>query len=562
MTKTELTTAGMNPLLKGILYVIGGLLVLLLVLQILITFFADDYVANSLKEQVRQSTGSTYTLSFEDLNLNLFAGTATISKARIQADTSVFTASASSSSEPPPRILFEGILGEIEVTGMDLISTLRGDELRIGTLRLTQPDISALKNPHDSAPAKDSSRNSSLDSTILAAISGRYRALEIGEFIIQDGYGIVRKSGDTLSSIRQINLSLRNIRVDSASAQSGRAFITDEIEMETGGFMMKLPDSLYVLRFGRLSVSSDEKAIALDSLQLIPRYGKLEFARRHGSTIDRIDLSIPGIRFEDVDFPRFVDSARIYARYGHIKNPKLEDYLNRGIPGGPPTSKPLPFIAFRDLNTHIKIDSLRIENASVSYSEYVGNTPRAGTITFEETDAIFRAISNYPEEIKEGITTTLDAESRVMGVVLLEAHFEFPMDTGEGFHKVRGQLHSVSMPVFNRMIEHVAFIRIDRGQLNRLEFEMTLNERQSSGTLVMNYENFKISVLDKQSMQQHGLLENLKTFAANNFVVKSNNTPETGMQAGRIRFERDETKSIFNYWWKSLLSGIKDSIQK
>ncbi|SHG30714.1 hypothetical protein SAMN05443144_12433 [Fodinibius roseus] len=561
MPKTKIINSGMNPLVKGILYLMGGLLVLLLILQIFITFFADDYLSSSLKEQVRQSTDSTYTLSFENLNLNVFSGSATISKARLQADTSVFSGPSSSSGGPPDK-LFEGTFEEIEVTGMDLFSSLTGDELSIGTIRISRPDISALRNPHNTGISKDSSRSSSLDSTILAAISGQYRAIEIGELIIQEGYGTFTQSGDTISSLGQLDLSLRNIRVDSASAQSGRIFITDEMEAESGNFMLKLSDSLNVLRFDRLSISSDDETISLDSLQLVPRYGKLEFARRHGSTIDRIALTIPDMQFKGLDFSRLVDSARVYARYGHIQRPELEDYLNRGIAGGPPTSKPLPFIAFRDLKTPVKIDSLRIEDAYISYSEYVGNTPRAGTITFEETDAVFRSISNYPEDTKEGITTTLDAESRVMGMSLLEAHFEFPMDTGEGFHKVSGQLQSVSMPAFNRMLEHVAFIRVDRGQLNSLEFEMTLNENQSSGTLVMNYEDFKISVLDKQSIQQHGLLENLKSFVANNFVVRANNTPETGMRAGRIRFERDTTKSIFNYWWKSLLSGIKSTIRK
>lgn len=559
MAKIRQTLSGMNPLLKGVLYFIGGLLILLLLLQIIITLFADDYVANTLKDQIRTSSDNTYTLNFDDLSLSVFSGSATISKASIEADTSVFS-KPSSSSETAPPILFQGSLDEIDVKGINIFSSLMGDELRISSIRLNQPDISALKNPHDISTG--TSRSSSIDSTIFAAISSRYKALEIDEFIIQEGYGVFTQSGDTLSSLRQLDLALRDIRVDSASAQSGRTFITDDISLDAGDFMMELPDSLNTISLHQLSLSSEEQTITLDSLQLIPRYGELEFAQRHGSTIDRIDLTIPSMRLENVDFARFIDSARVYARYVQINNPELEDYLNRGIAGGPPTPKPLPFIAFRDLKTPVKIDSMRIENAYISYSEYVGDTPRAGTITFEETNAIFRDINNYPEDIEKDITTTLDVESQVMGTGLLNAHFKFPMDTKEGFHEVRGQLDPMSMADFNRMLEHVAFVRIDRGELDSLEFEMTLNENQSSGTLVMNYKDLKISVLDKQSIQQHGLLENLKTFLANNFLVREDNTPETSMEAGPIQFERDETKSIFNYWWKSLLSGIKETIRK
>lgn len=560
MAKIRLSLSGVNPLFKGILYILGGLLLFLLLLQMIITLFADDYAANKLKDQIRQSSDSTYTLSFEEFDLSVFSGSATISKARLHADTSAF--SESSSSKSPPGMLFRGMLDKIEIKGINIFSSLMGDELRISSIRLNQPDISALKNPHDRKVSKDSNQSTSIDSMILGAIANQYSALEIDEFIIREGYGIFTESGDTLTSIRQLDLSLRDIRVDSASAQSGRTFITDDISLNAGNFMMKLPDSLNIVRFSQLSVSSDEETVALDSLQLIPRYGKLEFARRNGSPIDRIDLTIPKIRFESVDFSQFVDSAHIYARYGQISNPRLEDYYNRGVQGGPPTYVPLPLNTFRNLKTPVKVDSLRVKNAYISYSEYLGGTPEAGMVTFEGIEAIFRNISNYPEDKEEGIITTLDAQARVMGNGLLGAHFQFPMDTKNDFHKVEGQLDRMPMTDFNRMMEHVAFIRIDRGQLNSLKFEMTLNDDQSSGTLVMNYEDFKISVLDKQTIQQRGLLENMATFLANNFIVRENNTPEEGRQAGRIQFERDKSKSIFNFWWKSLLSGIKDSISR
>lgn len=558
MGKIKIRRSGVNPLLKGILYFIGILLAILLLLQLLLSLFGNDYAANTLKDQIQQSTNSTYTLNFEDLDLSVFSGSATIRKARLKADTSVF--SDSSSSKRPPRYLFQGTLDEIDISGINVFSSILGNELRIGTIRINQPDLSVLQNSYN---VKEDSNNesSSLDSTILATISDRYQALEIGDFVIQEGYGALTQAGDTISSLKQLNLSLRDIRIDSASARSGRIFITDNISLEARGFMKHLSDSLNTVAFDHLSISSDNQTLALDSLQLIPRYGKLEFARQHGTTINRIDLAVPNIQIESIDFSQFVESARIYARYGHISDPRLEDYLNRGIPSGPPVAKKLPFIAFRDLDIPVKMDSLRIENAYISYSEYVGDTPKAGTITFEETDAMFHNISNYPEDLDNEITTTLDVESRVMGTGLLNAHFEFPMDTQNGFHKVEGKLHEMPMPHFNEILQHVAFIRIDNGQLDSLTFEMTLNEQKSNGTLVMNYENLSISVLDKQSIEQHGLLENLKTFLANNFVVRRQNTPESDMQAGRIDFERDETKSIFNYWWKSLLSGIKESIK-
>ncbi|SMO68294.1 hypothetical protein [Fodinibius sediminis] len=555
MAKVRPTLSGMHPLLKKLLYVLGGVLLILLLLQVLITFFLDDYIGQRLKNEVQQLSDSTYTITFDNLALNVFSGTAHVNNIQIDADTAAFY------NTRPPGFLFRGSLGKIDIEGVNVISSMVGDELRISTIRLLEPDIEILKNP-DPSTADSSSSFSSVDSTIYAALPDRYRGLEVGEFTVQEGQGRLSHTQDTLSSIRELNLSLFDIRVDSSSVASGRTFITDAISMDVRDFMIELSDSLNTIRFQTLSLSSQKQHVVLDSLQLIPQYGELEFARQHGSTIDRIDLVIPRLRLEGFDYRRFVNSGRIYSRYGQITDASLKDYLNRGIAGGPPSIKKLSFIRFRDeLDIPVKMDSLRIDNAFISYSEYVGNTPRAGTITFEHTDAMFRNISNYPDEAKAGITTTLETQTRVMGSGRLDVHFSFPMDTRNGFHRINGKLHQMPLTHFNSMVEHVAFVRIDRGRLDSLTFEMTLNEEESSGTLVMNYQDLNISVLDKQSIEQYGLLENFKTFLANNFIVRENNTPETGIQAGRIDFERDKTKSIFNYWWKSLLSGIKESIK-
>ena len=46
------------------------------------------------------------------------------------------------------------------------------------------------------------------------------------------------------------------------------------------------------------------------------------------------------------------------------------------------------------------------------------------------------------------------------------------------------------------------------------------------------------------------------TFAANSFVVKTNNKKRKGV----IYFPRDREKAIFNYWVKMALSGMASSV--
>ena len=50
------------------------------------------------------------------------------------------------------------------------------------------------------------------------------------------------------------------------------------------------------------------------------------------------------------------------------------------------------------------------------------------------------------------------------------------------------------------------------------------------------------------------------SFLANTFVINNKSPNGKNLRVGEIYFERDKQKSIFNFLWKSLLSGIKPSL--
>jgi hypothetical protein len=52
-----------------------------------------------------------------------------------------------------------------------------------------------------------------------------------------------------------------------------------------------------------------------------------------------------------------------------------------------------------------------------------------------------------------------------------------------------------------------------------------------------------------------------KTFIVNNFIVRKDMdaTVPQEKRTGKISFDRDQNKSIFNFWAKSMFSGIKSA---
>lgn len=551
------TSSFKNTILKGIAYALGAILVLLITGQLLLTFFAESYVADYLKDEVRSSSNEAYRVDFSDLDLNLFSGSVSIDSLQIDADTVAFAPKTSPNSKPP-KSLINGTIGTVEISGINILAAILGKKLSIGSISINRPNLTFINNPRKIQA--DSSRFSSLDSTIYAGISNRYKALEIDEIYLRDGNAVLIEYSDTISTLNDLNFILNNIEIDSSSAHSGRLFITNHFTLETGKLQMQSSNKLYTFILDHFSISSNEQSVAVDSFRIEPRYPKLVFGRQVGHQKDRIDLTVPKIRVQDIDFKKLIDSARFYAQHVEINSARFEDFLYKSLPD-PIEKKSLPFISFRKLDQSIKIDTLRINDSYISYSEYLDKAPQAGKVTFEELNASFYNISNYREDIEEGMTTTLDIETRAFGAGLLTLHMEFPMDTQNGFHSIEGNLNSMSFFHFNEMMKYVAFVRFDEGTINSLEFDMRLNLDRSNGEVIMDYENMKVSMLDASTMEQKGILENIKTFIANKFIIDKNDSSNAVTKAGRVNFERIEHKSIFNFWWKSLLSGIKNAVQ-
>lgn len=96
--------------------------------------------------------------------------------------------------------------------------------------------------------------------------------------------------------------------------------------------------------------------------------------------------------------------------------------------------------------------------------------------------------------------------------------------------------------------------------MNSLEFDFTADNQNSMGKLIAIYDNLSIKTLDKETLEET-TGNNIISFFANLIAVHSSNNDDDPRE-GEVEFEREEGYSMFSYWWKSLRSGIKSTIQR
>ena len=155
----------------------------------------------------------------------------------------------------------------------------------------------------------------------------------------------------------------------------------------------------------------------------------------------------------------------------------------------------------------------------------------------------------------------MDVQAWVMGKGLLEANFKFPLSQPNKQPVITGTLHEMKLNRLNPMFNYVAAVEIESGICHQMDFNFTYDEYQSSGQLAFNYNNLNIHFInDKRGNEERNNNDELLSFISKAIITKTSQRNDNNIRSGKIKFKRDPKKSILNYWWKSLFSGVKSSV--
>jgi hypothetical protein len=209
--------------------------------------------------------------------------------------------------------------------------------------------------------------------------------------------------------------------------------------------------------------------------------------------------------------------------------------------------KPLPVAALKKLSFSVEVDTIKIKDSKITYEEFPEDGFQSGKIPFENLNATISNVNSRGYYNKSKYAK-LEASAKLMGRGLIEASFLLPLEEDQPYN-AKGKITNMSLHHLNPVLENLAFVSIEEGKLNALNFNFDYNDKVSNGTLIINYENLKMKGLKKQ---KETIENELKTFLLNTFLKSDKDkTVPTAKRTGEISFERDTKRQVFNFWWKS-----------
>lgn len=525
-------------ILAAVVIIIGGI-------QLYFSFSLDNQLKKTLVNRFHKATGDAYDLEVGSFNLGILGRQLSVSDIKLNQK------------EQPDGSSLQVSLDELNVSGIGFLKLFFDQQLSLKEIRLINPDLDITTAPQKSDTSQTNGH--SLSQRLSGFTLQMLDAISIPRFQVQ-GLSVDYNRSDLpvkpYLSFRNSYILLQDISIDSTSLVDKRVIPSDDITTTFRDIRYRSADKLYEVSVKQLDLSSSDKSVNIQSFQLTPRLDKEQFAKQKPHEVDRITIDVKNIDWKDVAFDSLNYAKGFFARHVNLNKPDIDIYRDKRPPFPANNNPPLPREMITQIPISLNIDSLSLADGNIRYSELQPKAQEEGFIEFANLSATLKQLTNIEENWANGKTPSLNVKADVMERAQLSAQFSFSMDSNN--QHITGSLEPMDMKVLNKAIQPMAFVRIDDGRILGLNFDMNLTKERASGNLTLLYEDLKISLLDRESNKET-FGNKVTSLLANTFKVKSKNTGDDP-RVGKIEFERDKTKSVFNYWWKSLLSGLKSSI--
>ncbi|MGV3763807.1 hypothetical protein [Parapedobacter sp.] len=543
----------MKPLWKWVIGIGAGILVVVAVASWFVNRTWKPKLVAALATGVAQHTEGHYVLTYDRLELSLWAGNATATNIRLQPSTP-------QDSTWRPAASYDIKVGRLQVNGAGLLRFLLTGNLHIHTLALDTPSVRITTHlPADTTGGAPNRRQA----FIRLAENPQVAGTRVERLVIRGGELVLVSDHDAANlHIRQINTTVRDIRIDAeALRDTARIYGAKAVSINAAGATYTRPDSLYQLRTGPLRLETAKREWVLRDLRYGITVSKAAFYRQVGRAEDIGDIAIARVGLRGIDVGRWMDTQTLAASALHIDSGHITVYKDKTQPN-PPENKigRSPHQQLLHLDQRVAIDSVWVDALDIRFTEVSDQTGKAGTVTFDGTSAVIYHLTNDSAELVSNRFMQLHARARAMGVGDLRVDFRFDLLDSLGAHTYQAALGTMEAAAFNRMLTPQLRVEIAEGTVRSLHFDMEANDRRTTGTLQLDYGGLKVNFL-RDDRDGGTSTRKLTSFLANRFLLNDSNPDANGVHhTGQVYIERPHSFSFFKMIWRSIREGAKECI--
>lgn len=460
-------------------------------------------------------------LNYQDFSISLWRGDFTINKVAYEKDSSQISTD------------------QLRVRDVGYWPYLLHDRVAVERIELEHPIIHLKQKKKDSA-----------SSSTKGASSKKFdKKITVSQVKINQGKLFMAQ--DTIPEklkIERFDVELKDIGVNAESLRHKIPFTYKSYSATLEKIKYKMSD-LQRLKIDRLAISDNKMAVG--HLDLRPNYSRKEYIKHIPYEKDLMNMSLDTLDIPDYKLDLEGEHPKFTAPLVHLSGIDFKIYRDKTVRDDP-TKKDLYSGMLRKSELKLGIDTLKIDDAKITYEEKMKAGRPPGKVFFENLEVKLAHVTNIDLDREDFPETNIDISCDFMGKSPLKVNWKFKVNQPDDHFKINGYSSGIPPESMNSFFTPAFHMKAE-GSIQEVYFNFIGNADAAGGDVRLSYKDFKIEVLKKNGKEKNKFL----SFVANIFVRSNTQKGKESQHVSNVK--RDKTKSFWNYFWTCIFAGLKKS---
>jgi hypothetical protein len=512
-----------------------------------------------LQQLVKDGSNGLYILSVEKIEPDILSSKLDVIDGSIIADTAAIY--QLDLSKQLPDDIFKIKFHALHMDGFGIEDILHKDKIDIANIHLSEPVIEVY---HKSRKYNEKEKAANQQLTIYQRLKNQIKKIAIGKINIDHGKLILYNSDEKNHStvFNDITINMGDVLMDSSTQYEKERFLfAKHAKLEARNYVVGTPDSLYKIKLGSISVTSETNKITILNAELKPNGGKKQFVKKLKGREEMYDVTTPKIVFSGVDWWALLNREKVISTTMDINGGEVNVFFDRSLP--PAVNEPMnhfPHQLVMMIPYPVMVNKLNVHDLKVVYTQYNPETRSTGTATITNINAVANHVTNIPAEVKKYPFTDISTNGLFMGKTPL--HVKFKLDllqyrTGKFSAEVR--MGELNKDLVNPISEPLGRFTVKRGRMHKGDAHITGDNSRINGTIAFYYDDLHLTPLREDSANGHLIRNHVKSFFANWILLKNSN-PGNKFRSPGFSVVRDGHQNFVGFIWTSITVGILKTI--
>ena len=516
-------------------------------------------LSQQIQNAIRTSTDGLYAISFGEISVNIITGNSSIKNIVLTPDTSVYSDLVKKGKAP--RHLFTVEVAELEMNRIHPFKIYFKRKLEMESLIVFKPKIQMMFQGFS-----DSQDSATDNITAYQRLSEYLRSIMINKISLQEVDFSYVDTGANINHIKfsqNLDIEIARLLIDSTSQfDQSKFFYTENISIRLLNYIYRTQNGMYNIKFKELTASTQNKNARFVGLRVEPRHSEMRFSKILKKRALRYDLRVNELMLDGVDYKAFNTNRRLIAKKLTITNSNLNIFLSKLFPRiDNDELLTFPQAALNRLSLETSINSIKIKNARIAYSEYSSKSGQSGKIFFDHLEGFITNFTNEPGVIAKNYFLKSSLTGLLMGKGQINTGLTLNLTDPAMSYTLNVHLGRINATLFNPILRPLTLIEIRNGSLTQAKVSLSGNYSGTRGLMWMKYSGLKVSLFRKQEDNHRLRKMSIASMAANVLVLKNDNpTPGEKLRVSEINFKRPDSASFINMNWKAVFKSIKGSI--